>query len=47
MYEREDGEYDREEPPEIELGKEKWGVRVKCESAGQVRDDVVKHGFGL
>ena len=43
MNEREYGEYDREEPPEVELGKEKRGVRVKCECACQIGDDVVKH----
>lgn len=43
MHEREYGEYDRKESPEIELGKEKRGVRVESECAGQVGDNVVEH----
>ena len=45
MDDREYGEYDREESPEVELREKERGVRVKCERACQVGNDIVKHGL--
>ena len=44
MNEREDGEDDCEESPEVELRKEQRAILVECKRACEIRYYVVKHG---